>query len=151
MVQEDLRVCGVDVVIQLLSPFDYFGGGPDGTLFGRHFDLSEFSWLTGVAPRVDMYYCDEWPTVDNSWAGSNISGYCNPAFDALAQQARATLSRAERQSLYGQSLVILSEDLPVLPLFQSISVSATRPGVLNYKPNITTNSPTWNIWEWDIE
>lgn len=150
-VQENLRLCGVDVVIELLPNREYFGDGPDGTLFGRSFDLGEFAWLVGVAPRTSMYYCDQWPAQENDWSGSNNPGYCNPAYDALGKQAEATLNRAEQKRLYAQALAILSEDLPVLPLFQRVSVSATRPGVLNYKPNPTIDSPMWNIWEWDIE
>lgn len=95
-VQENLRLCGVDVVIELLPNREYFGDGPDGTLFGRSFDLGEFAWLVGVAPRTSMYYCDQWPAQENDWSGSNNPGYCNPAYDALGKQAEATLNHRNR-------------------------------------------------------
>lgn len=151
LVQENLRVCGIDVVIEQVPDRAYFGDGPDGILFGRSFDLGEYAWLAGVVPRTSLYYCDQWPSKDNNWSGSNAPGYCNPAYDVLGKQAESILSRAEQKRLYAQALVILSEDLPVLPLFQRVSLSATRPGVLNYKPNPTIDSPLWNIWEWDIK
>lgn len=150
-VQEDLRVCGVDVVIDQLPSSELLGDGPDGVLFGRSFDLGEFAWLFSVEPMAYIYYCEQWPSPENAWAGSNDPGYCNPAYDTFAQEAETTLNRGEQKALYAQALAILSEDLPVLPLFQRVSVSATRPGVLNYKPNATIDSPMWNIWEWDIE
>lgn len=149
--QEDMRTCGVDVVIELMPASVYFGDGPDGPLFGRKYDLGEFAWLTGVEPPVDLYYCGAWPSEDNGWSGQNNPGYCNPAYDALGKQAEGTLSREDQTPLYAQAQAIFSDDLPVLPLFQRISVSATRPGVLNYAPNPTINSAMWNIWEWDIE
>ena len=149
--QEDMRTCGVDVIIELLPSTQYFADGPDGPLFGRIFDLGEFAWLTGVEPPVDLYYCDQWPSEESGWSGQNNPGYCNPAYDSLGKQAEGTLSRDAQAPLYAEAQAIFSDDLPVLPLFQRISVSATRPGILNYMPNATINSAMWNIWEWDIE
>lgn len=149
--QENMSECGVDVIIELQPSREYFGDGPDGPLFGRHFDLGEFAWLTGVEPPTDLYYCDQWPTEENGWSGQNDPGYCNPEYDAAGKNADSTLSRDDQKPLFAEAQSILTEDLPILPLFQRISVSATRPGITNYSPNPTINSAMWNIYEWDLE
>ncbi|MGB0388364.1 MAG: peptide ABC transporter substrate-binding protein [Ardenticatenaceae bacterium] len=149
--QENMRECGVDVIIELMPAREYFGDGPDGPLFGRHFDLGEFAWLTGVEPPTDLYYCDQWPTEEKGWSGQNDPGYCNPDYDAVGKNADGTLARDDQKPLFAEAQAIFSDDLPVLPLFQRISVSATRPGITNYSPNPTINSAMWNIHEWDLE
>ncbi|OQY46969.1 MAG: hypothetical protein B6242_06425 [Anaerolineaceae bacterium 4572_78] len=149
--QENMKDCGLSVLIELMPSREYFGDGPDGPLFGRHYDLGEFAWLTGVEPPVNLYYCEQWPTEENGWAGQNNPGYCNPEFDAVGKLAEGTLSRAEQKPLFDEAQIIFSDDLPTLPLFQRVSVSAYRPGLLNYKPNPTINTAMWNIWEWGWE
>jgi peptide/nickel transport system substrate-binding protein len=149
--QEDMKSCGVEVIIELMPASEYFGDGPDGPLFGRHFDLGEFAWLTGVEPPTNLYYCDQWPSEDNGWSGQNVVGYCNPAYDEAGKVADGTLSRDEQKPLFAKAQKIFSDDLPVLPLFQRISVSATRPEIKNYSPDPTINSAMWNIWEWELE
>ena len=39
-----------------------FADGPEGPLFGRHFDLGSFAWLTGVEPPCGLYLCTQWPS-----------------------------------------------------------------------------------------
>ena len=46
---------------------------------------------------------------------------------------------------------IFSEELPVLPLFLSLKVSATRPEVLNFSLDPTQNSELYNLYEVDVE
>jgi peptide/nickel transport system substrate-binding protein len=149
--QENMKECGVEVIIDLMPADEYFGDGPDGPLFGRHFDLGEFAWLTGVEPPTNLYYCDQWPSEENGWSGQNDPGYCNPAYDEAGKIADGTLSREEQKPLFADAQKIFTDDLPVLPLFQRISVSATRPEIKNYKPDPTINSAMWNIWEWELE
>ena len=45
---------------------------------------------------------------------------------------------------------IFAEELPVLPLFLSLKVSATRPDVLNFSLDPTQNSELYNIYEYDL-
>lgn len=149
--QSNMQDCGVDVIIELLPSNEFFGDGPDGPLFGRVFDLGEFAWLTGVEPPVDLYYCDQWPSADNGWAGQNNPGYCNPAYDEAGKQAQGSIDREVQAPLFAEAQQIFSDELPVLPLFQRVSVSAHVPNLVNYAPNPTINSAMWNIWEWDLE
>jgi peptide/nickel transport system substrate-binding protein len=69
-------------------------------------------------------------------AGSqNISGYSNPAVDALIDQARAKPDVAARRDLYGQVITKLHEDAPLIYLYRQknfTGVARTVVGVQVY-------------------
>ncbi len=54
--------------------------------------------------------------------GTIWSSYSSPAFDALVDRARQTLSTATRTGLYAQAYGILDKDLPGIGLFQIDSI-----------------------------
>ncbi len=146
--QANMDNIGVGINLEYLPANVYFGDGPDGPLFGRRFDLGEFAWLTGVQPPVGLYYCTEVPSEENSWGGQNETGYCNPEYDAVSKQAENTLERPDALPLYHEAQKIFSDELPVLPLFARVKVMATRSNVVNFMPNPTVNSETWNVETW---
>lgn len=146
--QSNMTEIGVGIRLEYLPADSFFADGPDGALFGRRFDLGEFAWLTGVQPPVGLYYCTEIPSEDSSWGGQNETGYCNPEYDKVAKQAENTLERPDALPLYHEAQAIFSDDLPVLPLFARVKVMATAPNVVNFRPNATVNSETWNIETW---
>ncbi|MND66354.1 Periplasmic murein peptide-binding protein precursor [compost metagenome] len=47
----------------------------------------------------------------------NESGYCNPAFDGLLQQAADTLDGSARTGLYRKAEQLLMDDMPVIPVY----------------------------------
>ena len=87
------------------------------------------------------------------WGGDNQNntGWANAAYDAACQTALGSLPGTPA---YGQSHMaaqrIFAEELPVLPLFLSLKVSATRPDVLNFSLDPTQNSELYNIYEYDL-
>lgn len=58
--------------------------------------------------------------------GWNMSGYHNPAFDALAEQASRALDPDERRPLVLRMQEMLQEDVPWLPLYNPLLVEAAR-------------------------
>jgi peptide/nickel transport system substrate-binding protein len=146
--QQNMKDIGIDVTLEYLAADVFFADGPDGPLFGRRFDLGEFAWLTGVQPPVGLYYCTEIPAEENSWAGQNQTGWCNPEYDRIGKQAENTLSRDESLPMYSEAQAIFSDELPVIPLFARVKVMATNPNLVNFMPNATVNSETWNIETW---
>jgi ABC-type oligopeptide transport system substrate-binding subunit len=47
----------------------------------------------------------------------NESGYCNPAFDGLLQQASDTLDGNVRVGLYQQAEQLLMDEMPAIPIY----------------------------------
>lgn len=146
--QQNMQNIGVDVTLEYLAAPIYFEDGPKGPLFGRRFDLAQFGWLTGVQPPVGLYWCSEVPGEENAWAGQNATSWCDPTYDQVSKTADATLEREEALPMYHQAQQIFSENLPVLPLFARVKVFGTAPNVMNFKPNPTINSETWNSEAW---
>ena len=146
--QSNMNEIGVGINLEYLEAGTYFSDGPDGPLFGRRFDLGQFAWLTGVQPPVGLYWCTEVPSEENAWAGQNETGWCNPDYDKISKQADNTLERAEALPLYQQAQEMFTENLPVMPLFARVKVMGTSPDVVNFAPNPTVNSETWNIETW---
>ncbi|WP_324276238.1 hypothetical protein [Blastococcus brunescens] len=50
-------------------------------------------------------------------AGSNATFYSNPEFDALIEQGNSAESNEEAIEFYNQAEDILSEDMPIIPMF----------------------------------
>ncbi len=146
--QQNMENIGVQVDLEYLDANVYFADGPDGPLFGRRFDLGEFAWLTGVQPPVSLYYCTEIPAEENNWGGQNETGWCDPEYDRLGKSAETTLERDEALPLYSDAQKMFMENLPVMPLFARVKVMATRTNVVNFAPNPTVNSETWNVEVW---
>lgn len=58
----------------------------------------------------------------------NASGYSNPAIDKLFAEGADATAMEDRARAYRQAQVILAEDLPVLPIWQTalINVATSR-------------------------
>jgi peptide/nickel transport system substrate-binding protein len=150
--QANLKECGIDVTLELLPPGEWFANGPEGPLFGRRFDLGEFAWLTGVEPPCGLYLTAQWPTEENGWVGQNDPGYTNPEYDAVCNAALQALpGTAEYTENHLKAQAIFAEDLPVIPLFQGLKVSASRPEVSGFKIDPTCNFEMFNIENFDLE
>ncbi len=150
--QQDLAACGIKLNLENLSSREYFADGPDGPLFGRHFDMGSFAWLTGVEPACNLYVSWEIPTEENAWGGQNDTGWSDPAFDAACRKALQALpGTADYIEGHKEAQRIFSENLPVIPLFLRIKLAAYRPEVKGFIMDPTENSEMWNIEAFDIQ
>ncbi|MCC7018300.1 MAG: peptide ABC transporter substrate-binding protein [Ardenticatenales bacterium] len=146
--QQNMTDIGVKVSLEYLPADTLFAKNEEGPLTGRRYDLGEFAWVSGVSPSVGLYWCDQIPSPENNWAGQNNPGYCNPNYDKVSKTADNTLERDEALPMYHEAQKIFSDELPVLPLFARVKVMATKPEVMNFMPNATVSSETWNIETW---
>ncbi len=162
--QQNLADCGIKVNLENLPAAEYFADGPEGPLFGRHFDLGSFAWLTGVEPPCDLYLSEGIPgdpeAVDengnplypNGWGGWNDTGFSDPEYDAACKRALQALPGTEDYiEGHKESQRIFSEQLPVVPLFLRLKIAATRPEVTGFIMDPTENSEMWNIEAFDIQ
>ena len=99
MIAEQMLDCGIQVTPVHMPPGDYFAGWPDGPVFGRKFDLSEFAWLFGAQPPCSLYGSWNIPTDDYPY-GQNDPGYSNSAYDTSCLQAMGSITEADRQVYY---------------------------------------------------
>jgi peptide/nickel transport system substrate-binding protein len=151
ILSDSLGQCGIRVTVRYLDAEELFAPGPDGILFGRKFDLTEFAMGTaGVGTSCEWFTSAEVPNEKNSWIGVNVSGYNNSAFDAACQASLFSLpDEPAYAAAYRDTQSIFSEDLPTIPLYWRLKVAVSRPDFCNFKPDPTTASALWNIESFD--
>jgi peptide/nickel transport system substrate-binding protein len=151
ILEENLTDCGVRLTVEYLAPDVFYADGPDGPVFGRQFDLALFSWLNGLDAPCALYLSTQIPSEDNWWATSNNPGYTSEAYDEACQAALGALYGTERHiRSHREAQRILSQDLPVLPLYFVPRVVAVRPGVEGVVLDPSQRTPFWNIETMDV-
>jgi peptide/nickel transport system substrate-binding protein len=150
LVAADMAACGIQAEVEQLEPATFFKDGAGMPLYGRHFDLAEFSWLTDVQPPCGLYLSTQISSETNQWSGQNFGGYNNPIYDALCEQALAALpGEPAYVTAHGEAQRLFSADLPALPLFFRPSVYIARTDLLGFAPDAIAVE-TWNIEDWGI-
>jgi len=146
-----LAQCGIKINVQYLDANTLYAPGPDGTLFGRNFDLVEFAMgSTGIEPPCDWYTSSEVPNAANNWVGTNVSGYTNPAFDAACLASQQTLpDDPTHAAAYAQAQSIFADELPVIPLYWRVKTAAARADLCHFSLDPTAASSLWNIEAFD--
>jgi peptide/nickel transport system substrate-binding protein len=146
LVTTSLAGCGIQATLQPAAPADLFGPGPQGPVFGRAFDLAQFSWEASARPNCQLYTSANIPGAANQWIGTNISGYSSPEFDAACAAASASRpSDADYAAKQQQVQAIFARDLPAIPLYFYPKIAISRPDLCGLDMDVTARSILWNI------
>jgi peptide/nickel transport system substrate-binding protein len=157
VLKENLADCGIGLATTYLTPDAFYEDGPEGAVAGRQFDLALFSWWNGLSAPCNLYLSSEIPGPDNWWGttswwgATNNPGYASEAYDQACHSALEALYGTEsyvRSHREAQS--ILSQDLPVLPLFFVPKVIAARSEVEGVVLNPGQLTPFWSIESFDL-
>lgn len=151
IIQQNLKQVGINIELEFVpGPEKLFLQGPEGILYARAFDLAMYGYLSGVQPGVSLYYCTEIPGPENSYAGQNTPGYCNPEYDRAGRAADRELDINKFKEAYREPLTIINRDLPTFPLYQRVKIGAFATGLTGIKIDPTMNQMSYNTEEWDI-
>lgn len=128
MVRDDWAAIGVKATITI----------PDWETFLKHSMLGVhktilFGWI-GETLDPDLFL-SPLLTCAGAESGANRSRWCDPGFDRLLVEARRTTGHAERDTIYGMALERLEEQVPLVPLAHSVSLTPLRREVLGYVPS----------------
>ena len=153
--QTDFAACGVQVNTSAVPAGSWFAPGPQGPVFGRHFDLAEFAWLGRNEPNCGLFLSENIPgPVEEGfggWSNVNATGWRSDAFDTACRTALSLLpGQPGYEAAHQDALRIFAEELPALPLFARLRVAVTAPEVENLQLNASQPSEFWNVFEWDI-
>jgi peptide/nickel transport system substrate-binding protein len=167
IIQDSLAQCGIKTNIQLYGPDEWFADGPEGKLWGRQYDLGQFAWATNVAPPCDIYLSslvtgpagEKWVSIqdglertisDWGWAGPNQMGFTNDEYDQACNAALRSLpGQPENEAAHLEAQRIFGEQLPMIPLYVRIKLTAMRPDMCGVIMNPTAFNAGWNIEEFD--
>jgi peptide/nickel transport system substrate-binding protein len=147
---QSLAQCGIGLNMIFQSASDFYFQGPQGPLFGRHFDLAEYSiGVNSLEPPCSWFTSSQIPTAANHWIGTNISGYSNPKFDGACANASQSLSTDPEYNSHQEAQAIFASDLPAIPLYLRLKVAATRPDFCGFTLDPSASSSLADIETFD--
>ena len=129
VIQNYLKDVGVPVAIEtaeLNTLFDELRRGSFQIFYGQ--------WVGGNQDPIffkDLFATSEIPT--ETRASRNRSRYSNKELDALLAEAVNTFDREKAKQLYTRIQEIVSNELPVLPLWYQANIVIAKKGVRNIK------------------
>lgn len=147
---QSLAQCGIGLNPIYVTAVDLYAPGPNGPLFGRQFDLAEYSiGVNSIEPPCGWFTTAQIPTADNRWIGTNISGYKNPTFDSACEQALQSLPDDPEYALHQKAQSVFASDLPSIPLYLRLKVAATRPDFCGFTLDASSAYALAGIEEFD--
>jgi len=92
------------------------------------------------------------PLPENSFGGTNITGWVNAEFDQLRADALQEFDLAKRSAIVVLMQQLYNEELPTVPLYDRSEVVVKMTGLVNYvKGTAAARTQFWNAWEWGWE
>jgi peptide/nickel transport system substrate-binding protein len=92
-------------------------------------------------------YNEQIPSATDDLEGGNYLGWCNAAATQAAFDGENLIDPEARLPFYLDLQNIMIEDVPTVPLFQRLNVSAFSPRLCG--PALgPANTPTWNVNDW---
>jgi len=156
ILKDSLENCGIEIQVEAWESGELFADGPDGPLFGRQFEMAAFAWLTDTEPPCSLWLSEAIPGKDpllilQGVTSPNVSGYSSPEFDAACRAAMMALpGEPEYVENHMLAQVIFARDVPVIPLYLRILVSAARPDFSGLIMDPTAGTEMWNIEEFNF-
>lgn len=150
LIQSNLAACGIQTSVETMPSEVLFAPWPEGVLFGRRFDLAQFSWRVTPDPLCDLFLSSQIPSAGR-WDRPNVAGFLDDEYDAACLSALEALPGSEEYVAgHTEAQRIFSERLPVLPLFQRSKVILASAVVIGLDPDPTQASELWNIEQLDL-
>ena len=119
--------CGIGFNPVYYTASDFYAQGPAGPLFGRQFDLAQYSISVNTfEPQCSWFTTGQTPKESNNWVGTNISGFSNPDFDSACEEALQVLPSEPGYTSHQQAQAFFAFELPSIPLYMRLKVAATR-------------------------
>jgi ABC-type transport system substrate-binding protein len=125
---------GLDVNVTTYAG-SFFFNDPASPLLTGDFDVAEFAWV------ADTNHFDDFPSP--LWYTGNFQnygGYSNAALDTAYDNAIANATDRDLMKTYVvEWQTLMSQDLPILPLFDRFDVTADRAALTAPGTNVTVN------------
>ncbi|MEA2642159.1 MAG: peptide/nickel transport system substrate-binding protein [Chloroflexota bacterium] len=86
---------------------------------------------------------------DNRWTGSNRGGYANSAYDRLVEGFSRQLDRGQRDQVMVQLMKLISDELPIFPLYYNARVVAFT-GLSGPQGRSPGSTDYGNVYEWEF-
>ncbi|MFQ5914767.1 MAG: peptide ABC transporter substrate-binding protein [Nitrospinota bacterium] len=146
VIRSNWRKVGVEVTIRNQPAKVYFG---ETVRYRKFPHLAMYAWLLNPASDGEAFWTkDNIPSEKNNWQGQNNTAFVHEEISRIDHLIPATIDEKERIRLFHREQEIWTEELPALPLYFRLDVSATRPEFRNWRPTGTDTPVTWNAETW---
>ena len=141
VIQQQVKAAGIALKSGFGDAAVVFG---NKVLVNGNYDLFMFAWVGNPDPAgsVEIWKCE---------GSQNFTGYCNEEVTELLESSNTLLDEAERAAALNEADLLMSQDIPTIPLYQKPTVLAYNNKVHGLEDNPTQEGFTWNIAEWWIE
>jgi len=152
IVSDQLAACGIEAIPVAMTDEELFATGEDAPIFGRNFDMAYFAWQSAEQPPCQLFVGEAIPGADEDrfpykWGGWNPTGWQNEAYDAACLAARGGAPGiGDYAANHALAQQILSEELPVIPMYSYQHAALARPEVCGLQLDPTAGL-LWNIEE----
>jgi ABC-type transport system substrate-binding protein len=138
------RRAGVDVRIRMISEVE------DRDRQFRSTFPSFAGQSTGLEDETLLLklYGPNSATAAKRWAGSNRGGWVNADYDRFYDTLTTNLDRTERERAIVQAMKLVSEEVPLYPLYYHYVVQAHAASLRGPASTAPGAEGTWNIHEW---
>jgi peptide/nickel transport system substrate-binding protein len=106
------------------------------------------SWNNAVEPPLKRMRSSEIATDATKGRGNNYSGWNSPEADRLVTAYEAALDRSERNQRIIELLKLVSDEVPMLGLYNNIAFLAYADGLKGPMVTLTSDAATFNLHEW---
>jgi peptide/nickel transport system substrate-binding protein len=146
IVVDYLRQSGMDVSLNLV-PTIVYNQNRDEQISTFPALRTTYATLFGDF-AMNKFHSAEIALPENSWRGTNRTGWINPAFDGTYEAFSRALERDERNRLMAEMARLLNEELPVMPLYFNFEVVAHSAALAGPQVIAPTSTAHGNIQEW---
>ena len=146
LVQQQLKEFGLAIEIQNTSATTFFG---EWTVEGN-FEMGEWAWLATPDPSQTILFADDQIPTDENPAGQNYYRYRNAEVTQLLKESDKELKVERRAELLRRAQEIMSDDLPLIPMYQRPEYYAWSEDLTGPEVNPTLAGPFWNMGEWKL-
>jgi peptide/nickel transport system substrate-binding protein len=106
--------------------------------------MAEYAWVTSPDPSQFT----TWLECANRGGESNHMTYCNNKVTNLLKKGDKTAAPKARTKAYNAADVIMSNEVPVIPLYAQPSILVHKASVKGMVNNPSSIGPTWNAENW---
>lgn len=158
-----LRECGIQLDLLSGDAEEIYAPGPQGPVFGRRFEMTQFAWASGPNPLCYLWTSQQIPGDPNlkdeqgeavfpyGWSGVNETGFSLPAYDQACARAMDSLpSQPGYVEAQQAAQEIFSEQLPVIPLYQHLKLVVSHPDMCGLEFDASNVSEMWNIENFNV-
>ena len=122
---------GIELAVQRYQSSILFGAiDQGGILETGKFDMAVMARTSSVPNTIPSdFSCGGRPP-----AAQNVGGYCNPRFDAIADEYERTYGDAARSRILGRAMRLLADDVPAIALSGPEALFGVKDSLRNFDP-----------------